>query len=46
MDHAKTKSVQGAPLSANPVFAGKLGQLEMQIEVMTESSIVTHERSS
>jgi alkylation response protein AidB-like acyl-CoA dehydrogenase len=39
MDYAKTKSVKGAPLSANPVFAGKLGQMEMQIEVMTNQCL-------
>lgn len=35
MDYAKTKSVKGAPLATNPVFAAKLGQFEMLIEVMT-----------
>lgn len=35
MDYAKTKSVKGAPLANNPVFAAKLGQFEMLIEVMT-----------
>lgn len=39
MDYAKTKSVKGAPLSANPVFAAKLGQMEMQIEVMTSQCL-------
>jgi len=39
MDYAKTKSVKGAPLSANPVFAAKLGQIEMQIEVMTNQCL-------
>jgi alkylation response protein AidB-like acyl-CoA dehydrogenase len=34
MDYAKDKSVKGAPLAANPVFASRLGQFEMQIEVM------------
>lgn len=35
MEYAKTKSVKGAPLASNPVFAAKLGQFEMLIEVMT-----------
>jgi len=39
MDYAKTKSVKGAPLSTNPVFAAKLGQIEMQIEVMTNQCL-------
>ncbi|MBB5873495.1 alkylation response protein AidB-like acyl-CoA dehydrogenase [Allocatelliglobosispora scoriae] len=34
MDYAKTKQVKGAPLASNPVFAAKLGQFEMQIDVM------------
>ncbi|TCO60803.1 acyl-CoA dehydrogenase family protein [Actinocrispum wychmicini] len=34
MDYAETKTVQGAPLVGHPVFGGKLGQIEMQIEVM------------
>jgi acyl-CoA dehydrogenase len=34
MDYAKTKTVKGAPLTANPVFAARLGQFEMQIDVM------------
>lgn len=39
MDYGKTKSVKGAPLSNNPVFAAKLGQMEMQIEVMTNQCL-------
>ncbi len=39
MDYGKTKSVKGAPLSTNPVFAAKLGQMEMQIEVMTNQCL-------
>lgn len=39
MDYGKTKSVKGAPLSTNPVFAAKLGQIEMQIEVMTNQCL-------
>jgi acyl-CoA dehydrogenase len=34
MDYAKGKSVKGGPLTANPVFAARLGQFEMQIDVM------------
>ena len=34
MDYAKTKSVKGVPLVNNAVFASRLGQFEMQIEVM------------
>jgi alkylation response protein AidB-like acyl-CoA dehydrogenase len=34
MDYAKTKTVKGAPLTANAVFASRLGQFEMQIDVM------------
>ncbi|HEX6498623.1 MAG TPA: acyl-CoA dehydrogenase family protein [Micromonosporaceae bacterium] len=34
MDYAKTKSIKGAPLLNNAVFASRLGQFEMQIEVM------------
>ncbi|MFF0312971.1 acyl-CoA dehydrogenase family protein [Streptosporangium sp. NPDC004379] len=34
MEYAKTKSVKGAPLTANAVFASRLGQFEMEIEVM------------
>jgi alkylation response protein AidB-like acyl-CoA dehydrogenase len=39
MDYGKTKSVKGAPLSTNPVFAAKLGQMEMQIEVMSNQCL-------
>lgn len=34
MDYAKTKQIKGSPLANNPVFASRLGQFEMQIEVM------------
>ena len=34
MDYAQLKTVKGAPLTANPVFASRLGQFEMQIDVM------------
>ncbi|MFI6896647.1 acyl-CoA dehydrogenase family protein [Streptomyces sp. NPDC050256] len=34
MEYATTKTVKGAPLIGNAVFAGKLGQIEMYIDVM------------
>ncbi|MQS14916.1 acyl-CoA dehydrogenase [Streptomyces kaniharaensis] len=39
MDYAATKQVKGAPLEDNAVFAGRLGQFEMQIEVMTRQCL-------
>lgn len=39
MDYAKTKSVKGAPLHTNAVFAAKLGQFEMQIDVMANQCL-------
>ncbi|WP_033438935.1 acyl-CoA dehydrogenase family protein [Saccharothrix sp. NRRL B-16314] len=39
MDYAKTKIVKGVPLTANGVFASRLGQFEMQIEVMTNQCL-------
>ncbi|GAA3444575.1 acyl-CoA dehydrogenase family protein [Planomonospora venezuelensis] len=39
MEYAKTKSVKGAPLIANAVFAARLGQFEMQIEVMANQCL-------
>ncbi|MEV4173302.1 acyl-CoA dehydrogenase family protein [Nonomuraea sp. NPDC049709] len=39
MEYAKSKSVKGAPLTANSVFAGRLGQFEMQIEVMANQCL-------
>jgi len=39
MDYARDKSIKGAPLATNPVFAAKLGQMEMQIEVMTNQCL-------
>jgi alkylation response protein AidB-like acyl-CoA dehydrogenase len=39
MDYAKTKMVKGAPLAGNAVFAAKLGQFEMLIEVMTNQCL-------
>ena len=34
MEYAASKRVHGAPLARNAVFAGKLGQIEMLIDVM------------
>ncbi|MFG3054236.1 acyl-CoA dehydrogenase family protein [Kitasatospora sp. NPDC048239] len=34
MEYAKTKRLRDAPLVDSPVFAAKLGQMEMQIDVM------------
>ncbi|TQM79382.1 alkylation response protein AidB-like acyl-CoA dehydrogenase [Saccharothrix saharensis] len=34
MDYAEEKSLYGGVLADHPVFAGKLGQIEMRIEVM------------
>ncbi|MEU8269864.1 acyl-CoA dehydrogenase family protein [Sphaerisporangium sp. NPDC049002] len=34
MEYGKSKSVKGSPLAGNAVFAGRLGQFEMQIDVM------------
>lgn len=34
MDYGKTKQVKDAPLAQNAVFQAKLGQIEMQIDVM------------
>jgi len=34
MDYARSKTLKGAPLTSNAVFAGRLGQFEMQIDVM------------
>lgn len=39
MDYGKGKTVKGAPLSTNAVFAAKLAQFEMQIEVMTNQCL-------
>lgn len=39
MDYGKTKLVKGAPLGQNAVFAAKLGQLEMQIDVMANQCL-------
>jgi alkylation response protein AidB-like acyl-CoA dehydrogenase len=39
MDYGKTKSVKGAALAANAIFAGRLGQFEMQIDVMANQCL-------
>jgi alkylation response protein AidB-like acyl-CoA dehydrogenase len=39
MDYGKTKSVKGSPLVNNAVFAGKLGQFEMLIDVMANQCV-------
>jgi len=39
MDYAKNRSIKGAPLATNAVFAAKLGQFEMQIEVMANQCL-------
>ncbi|QEU89893.1 acyl-CoA dehydrogenase family protein [Streptomyces kanamyceticus] len=39
MEYAKTKSLKGAPLVNDAVFAGRLGQFEMQIEVMANQCL-------
>ncbi|MBC6447354.1 acyl-CoA dehydrogenase family protein [Actinokineospora xionganensis] len=39
MDYAKTKSVKGSPLLGNAVFASRLGQFEMQIDVMANQCL-------
>jgi alkylation response protein AidB-like acyl-CoA dehydrogenase len=39
MEYAKTKQVKGAPLAGNAVFAAKLGQFEMQIDVMANQCL-------
>lgn len=39
MDYGKTKSVKGSPLAGNAVFASRLGQFEMQIDVMANQCL-------
>ena len=39
MDYARTKQVKGAPLVSNAVFASRLGQMEMLIDVMTNQCL-------
>ncbi|MFI5940958.1 acyl-CoA dehydrogenase family protein [Streptomyces uncialis] len=39
MDYARTKTVKGAPLASNAVFAGRLGQFETLIDVMANQCL-------
>jgi alkylation response protein AidB-like acyl-CoA dehydrogenase len=39
MEYARTKQLKGAPLVSNAVFAGRLGQFEMQIDVMSNQCL-------
>ncbi|MBP2707750.1 acyl-CoA/acyl-ACP dehydrogenase [Microbispora sp. RL4-1S] len=39
MDYGKSKSVKGGPLTANAVFASRLGQFEMLIDVMSNQCL-------
>ncbi|MTD15347.1 acyl-CoA dehydrogenase [Nakamurella sp. YIM 132087] len=39
MEYAATKQVKGAPLAMNAVFAAKLGEIEMLIDVMTSQCL-------
>ncbi|MFI6499670.1 acyl-CoA dehydrogenase family protein [Nonomuraea typhae] len=39
MEYGKAKQVKGAPLASNAVFAARLGQFEMQIEVMANQCL-------
>jgi alkylation response protein AidB-like acyl-CoA dehydrogenase len=39
MDYARTKQVKGTQLVSNAVFASRLGQIEMQIDVMTNQCL-------
>jgi len=39
MEYGKTKSVKGAPLANNAVFASRLAQFEMQIDVMVNQCL-------
>lgn len=39
LEYARTKQIKGAPLISNAVFAGRLAQIEMQIEVMTNQCL-------
>ena len=39
LDYAKSKQVKGASLAGNAVFAAKLGQMEMQIDVMANQCL-------
>ncbi|MEU7830206.1 MULTISPECIES: acyl-CoA dehydrogenase family protein [unclassified Nonomuraea] len=39
MEYGKSKSVKGSPLANNAVFASRLGQFEMQIDVMVNQCL-------
>ncbi|MEU4726443.1 acyl-CoA dehydrogenase family protein [Nonomuraea dietziae] len=39
MEYGASKTVKGAPLTGNAVFAGRLGQFEMEIEVMANQCL-------
>ncbi|GAA3836636.1 acyl-CoA dehydrogenase family protein [Sphaerisporangium flaviroseum] len=39
MEYGKSKIVKGSPLASNAVFAGRLGQFEMQIDVMANQCL-------
>lgn len=39
MEYGRTKEVKGGPLTSNAVFAARLGQMEAQIEVMTNQCL-------
>ena len=39
MDYGRTKQVKGVPLVGNAVFGSRLGQFEMQIDVMTNQCL-------
>ena len=39
MEYGKSKSVKGSPLANNAVFASRLGQFEMQIDVMANQCL-------
>ena len=41
IDYARSKPLRGATLEENPVIAAKLGQMEMQIEVMHDQCLST-----
>ena len=39
MNYAKNKQLKGSPLTANPIFAARLGQFEMDIDVMASQCL-------
>lgn len=39
MEYGKSKSIKGSPLANNAVFASRLGQFEMQIDVMANQCL-------